>query len=273
MFSKALTILKSATARSAIATKAENEQIGKALVKMWRGSESPVHIGESTVFEGGRGVFACRDIEEGALLTFYGGVNFPSPPLLPRVNSDFAEAFVVHPSTDDNYTLNLSDSEGGYIMGGKSTNDAWRCGQLINHPPKGQTDNVIVVEFKWLPFVYHQQSQSNALPAPHSMNLNEIEAQTAISLINQIYQGVWYITEEGKIAHTPSRGQDIYWRRLCGVAIFASQAIAQGEELWLDYKLDEGQIGQEIANWYTPVSPPAYYTMKRWFSRFKSFYH
>ena len=158
-------------------------------------------------------------------------------------------------------------------MGDKSTNDAWRCGQLINHPPKGQRDNVIVVEFKWLPFVYHQQSQSNALPAPHSMNLNEIEAQTAINLINQIYQGVWYITEEGKIARTPSRDQDIYWRRLCGVAIFASQAIAQGEELWLDYKLDEGQIGQEIANWYTPVPPPAYYTMNRWFSRFKSFYH
>lgn len=254
MLSKVKAILKSVVTRSALATVAEREQIGLVGMPSLRGGgkedSCPVYIGMSTAFEGGRGVFARRDIREGELLTFYSGSQFPQPPIMPQVGSElFAEPLVVTPSVNDAYVINLGESGAGYIVGDEFTDDPWRAGQIINHPPKTRQDNVTMVEFMWLPFL----SPSEDSPAMLTVE----ERRSIVNATNQIYQSIWYITEEGEKVMTPclSRNEDAYWAHLGGAAMFSKESIKKGDELWLDYELNEEFLNEETAQWYTSVPP------------------
>lgn len=248
LLSKFQALLKSVMARSALATEAEYKMIRSALMmEIDKQEDGRVYIGRSTAFEGGRGVFANRDLEEGELCCLYAGVVFPQPPIVPSFTDVAGKVETVFPAGSNDYIINLGESGAGYIEGDKHLDDHWRCGQLINHPPQGTPVNTMMLEFAWSRLL-------SLRGAEEERRLREIVDRT-----NKLHQGLWYITETGEKVHTPSLGneeeEEAYYHRLAGAAMVTTRKVKRGEELWFDYELNEDVLSEEMAQWYTSVPP------------------
>lgn len=98
-----------------------------------------------------------------------------------------------------------------------------------NHPPKGEKPNVDVAEFAWK-------------DAPG------LEARAAAT--NSFTARPWYwdsATNEIHFVHP-----DAHALVLPGVVLYATRAVAAGEELFLDYAFD-AKSGPGRSSWYHPV--------------------
>ena len=198
----------------------------RAIQKLLRRSVAPVvKVRSSEVQGAGLGVFATQPITKEDPVCFYPGVFSPG---LPRALSDatyFGNTSLpsgVHPPEMNAYILNLK-STGGYLDGlatGGMTDNPVACAQLVNH--NRQRQNVHVVSFWWYAVLddmtsfdaddefYRIPNQRRCDGAPRFFHNNEM---------------VYF--EKHTTTHC------------AGAVLCASRDLADGEELYLDYGLQQ----------------------------------
>ncbi len=131
---------------------------------------------------------------------------------------------------------------------------------MINHPPKGVAPNIVPVDFLWKDVVQQyllsNSDNSNCTSTPKFNTHNKAhthsqpvtpseELYSIISTINSIGTGVWYV-DPITFAPVPLSAQ---CTALAGIAMVATRDVAEGEELFLDYRFHPS----EYPKWYSPV--------------------
>jgi hypothetical protein len=235
--------IKALTNRSSIATHKEIRQIRDYLLSYGVGETKGgiCRVASSSAVNGGKGVYLQRDVKKGELLTLYGGIQFPQPPLGVATNDMGDQEKAITPIVDcSDYILNLGGLGKGYLDGFGSEIQNRKCGQIINHPPEGIRPNVDAIEFMW-----------TSIWADASSDEDKDLLQKVAHGINTIYQGPWY--HDGDIVHTPAPGDSDYNLYYAGIAMVAKQDLKAHSELFLDYELNERLLDSHTREWYTPV--------------------
>mmetsp|Transcript_28991 Transcript_28991/g.90241 ORF Transcript_28991/g.90241 Transcript_28991/m.90241 type:complete len:122 (-) Transcript_28991:83-448(-) len=110
-------------------------------------------------------------------------------------------------------------------VGAAGCRSPYAVGHLVNHPPRGTAPNVAWQEFAW-------------------------ERETAALAANRLHRGLWYMDPASmEPVDMPSEEGELRLP-LPGVAIVALRDLAEGEELFMDYKLSRPH-----PPWYAPVAP------------------
>jgi len=109
-------------------------------------------------------------------------------------------------------------------VGGSGCNSPFAVGHLVNHPPRGTAPNVSWQEFDW-------NGASPLVP-------------------NRLHRGLWYMHPTTMEPVDMPSEEGAVQLPLPGVAIVALRDLAEGEELFMDYKLSKPH-----PPWYSPVAP------------------
>jgi len=213
-----------------------------------------LRVADSSLPGAGLGVYAgasaSGSISAGTVVALYPGVYVPLVPLHARAAArGEAVMDVLHmarlwgPGALDSilcdmsfeeassYWLILEEHSGlmdGFLpekrVGGRGCMGPFAVGHLVNHPPKGVAPNVAWHEFVW---------EEDALPLA----------------ANRLHRGLWYMDPATmEPVDMPSEDGEVRLP-LPGVAIVALRELAEGEELFMDYKLSKPH-----PPWYSPVA-------------------
>mmetsp|Transcript_31064 Transcript_31064/g.62662 ORF Transcript_31064/g.62662 Transcript_31064/m.62662 type:complete len:200 (-) Transcript_31064:59-658(-) len=158
-----------------------------------------------------------------------------------------------HSMHENAYIMNLQ-SCGGYIDGWsiKSQYDGERldanhsaCGHLINHHARRQ--NTVVYSFSWNEVLEHNNqmignNMIRGVDEDHFPLPNEMRSDGS----------PWYYDEiEGEIKCFPTRDEPPPpTNQLCGAALILTSPVSKGDELLLDYCLQE-PLPKWAKDWYT----------------------
>ena len=231
--------MKSLMGRSSVASPQEVGLIRQYLLNY----EDVCRIAPSSVLDGGRGVFVSRDVKTGDILTLYGGVQFPQPSLSVAASDMGDQETAITPVVKcSDYILNLGGLGKGYLDGHGVSIEPRKCAQIINHPPEGTRPNVDAIEFMWC-----------SIWAETAHEKDENALKKLAMEVNPIHQGPWY--HDGNfIVNTPGPGDGKAYSMLqAGIAMMAKRDLNAGEELFLDYELNESVLDDQARQWYKPV--------------------
>lgn len=231
----------------------------------------PVEVRRSRVPDAGHGLFSTRRIARGELVAVYAGVYTPPvPPVTPGADGFSVLIPRAVPGDDGRYVVHLSS--GGYLDGAEHAARAriradagacagWGVAALANHPPENRAPNVEAVEVRWEDV---PRGAGETLDEPGNGDepgdASEDErlgrlggrrlvasADTCASL-NPTTSATWYVDgATGEAAKVPPSAP------ARGLAFVARRAVAAGEEVFFDYRLDPGDA--ELPEWYRPTAP------------------
>jgi len=236
----------------------------------------PVEVRRSRVPDAGHGLFSTRRIARGELVAVYAGVYTPPvPPVTPGADGFSVLIPRAVPGDDGRYVVHLSS--GGYLDGAEHAARAriradagacagWGVAALANHPPEGGAPNVEAVEVRWEDVpgaeVRWEDVPGATLDEPGDGDASEDErlgrlvderlghlvASAARASLNPTTSATWYVDgATGEAAKVPPSAP------ARGVAFVARRAVAPGEEVFFDYRLDPGDA--ELPEWYRPTAP------------------
>mmetsp|Transcript_17415 Transcript_17415/g.27826 ORF Transcript_17415/g.27826 Transcript_17415/m.27826 type:complete len:253 (-) Transcript_17415:34-792(-) len=188
------------------------------------------HIGPSSI--SGNGVFARTAIESGQCLGFFPGRCFHPPPPeavldSPKKVPEFYQSWDHNDKAINRYDGVLIDARffdkpvASERMEFNKAHNKIAFGHMINHPPKGQTPNVLAFPVE---FAHEEIGENDFIPYEN--------------------HDLWYYSEEmGDYVTFPS------CMSVKGIGIFSARHILPEEELFLDYDLKFVPLPE----WYHPV--------------------
>ena len=211
-----------------------------------------VKVGPSVVCPG-LGVFASESIEVGEIetvLCLYPGIYSPGLPLhlcdVATEDTSVESHYLGNTMTpagvspqDNAYILNLQQEGGGYLDGLALSATSYEldenpsaCGHLVNHSPRDA--NATVVGFRW-----HDIALGNP-----TVSTSEDDEFFPLPNANRQDSTPWYLD--------PATGNVRYHEggfQCKGAALIAKKDIANGDEIFLDYKLNH-PLPRWAEGWY-----------------------
>lgn len=187
------------------------------------------------------------NVTKGTVVALYPGVYYPPVPVyaIGAPDGSYCQtASLVRHMWDDNvYCINLIDVGGyvdGHIVGDKhkslsSSLSGFSVGQMINHPSKAHSPNVTTFEFLW----------SDVYEAAEVKTADNLSLAEFLALVpNRMGEGPWFV--DPSTNEVVKIGEGSVQPKLAGLAMVALDDIADGSELFFNYKLGP----KDRPDWY-----------------------
>lgn len=236
---------------------------------MLRGVIPQVEVQQSTVAkDAGFGVFAKVDIPQNVGVCLYPGRYTPPIPQVTAIEySLIGKAPIVYKESDlekNAYVMNLPDT-GGYIDATTHLEIDWETnplavGHLINHACK-TSHNVEVIPFKWRDVPKCVDEALHYFPLPNIPRSDKspwyfcpIKQQVVFHDL-EMGTSPMYDANDERVSSQPDLSLSIHeihkFEDLSGALIITEKPIKSGEELLLNYELNE-PLPEWAEEWYAP---------------------